>query len=90
VSEWLLFNANSAIFQLCHGESKLIFNGKMMRSTLVQTAWMVYHVMVIFSVLDRSAIDRGFETRSGQTKDYKIGICCFSGIHFNSEWVIVV
>jgi hypothetical protein len=25
VSEWLLFNANSAIFQLYHGENKLIF-----------------------------------------------------------------
>jgi len=23
-------------------------------------------------------VDRGFESRSGQTKDYKIGICCFS------------
>ena len=26
VSEWLLFNAYSAIFQLYHGENKLIFN----------------------------------------------------------------
>jgi hypothetical protein len=23
-------------------------------------------------------VDHGFKTRSGQTKDYKIGICCFS------------
>ena len=30
------------------------------------------------SVLASSAIDRGFEPRSGQTKDYEIGICCFS------------
>jgi hypothetical protein len=30
------------------------------------------------SVLGSSAVDRGFEPRSGQTKDYKIGICCFS------------
>jgi hypothetical protein len=29
-------------------------------------------------VLDSSAINRGFELRSGQTKEYKIGICCFS------------
>ena len=28
-----------------------------------------------------SAVDRGFEARSGQTKDYKIGICCFSAKH---------
>ena len=25
VSEWLLFNTNSAIVQLCHGENKLVF-----------------------------------------------------------------
>jgi hypothetical protein len=34
VSEWLLFNANSAIFQLYHGDNKLIINEMMMRSAL--------------------------------------------------------
>jgi hypothetical protein len=33
------------------------------------------------SVLASSVADRGFESRSGQTKDYKIGICCFSAKH---------
>jgi hypothetical protein len=33
------------------------------------------------SVLTSSAVDRGFEPRSGQTKDYKIGMCCFSAKH---------
>ena len=33
MSEWLLFNANLVIFQLYHGENKLIFN-EMMISTL--------------------------------------------------------
>ena len=33
------------------------------------------------SVLASSAVDRGFEPRSGQTKDYKIGICCFFAKH---------
>jgi hypothetical protein len=33
------------------------------------------------SVLASSAVDRGFEPRSGQTKDYEIGICCFSAKH---------
>jgi hypothetical protein len=28
-----------------------------------------------------SAVDRGFDRRTGQTKDYKIGICCFSSKH---------
>ena len=33
-SEWLLFNVNSAFFQLYHGENKLIINEMMMRSAL--------------------------------------------------------
>jgi hypothetical protein len=33
------------------------------------------------NVLVSSAVDRGFESRSGQTKDYKIVICCFSAKH---------
>ena len=36
---------------------------------------------VMVRVLTSGAIDRGFEPRSGQTKDYKIGICCFSAKH---------
>jgi hypothetical protein len=36
---------------------------------------------VIISVFSLSAVDRGFEPQSGQTKDYKIGICCFSAKH---------
>ena len=32
VSEWLLFNVNSAIFLLYHGENMLIFNEIMMSS----------------------------------------------------------
>ena len=33
------------------------------------------------SVLDSIAVDRGFDPRSGQIKDYKIGICCFPSKH---------
>jgi hypothetical protein len=36
------------------------------------------------SVLALSAVDRGVEPRLGQTKDYKIGICCFSAIKARS------
>jgi hypothetical protein len=36
---------------------------------------------VMVSVLTSSAVDRGFEPRSGQTKNYKIGMCCFSAKH---------
>ena len=36
---------------------------------------------VMVSVLASSVVDCGFESRSGQTKDYNIGICCFSAKH---------
>jgi len=37
MSEWLLFNTHSAIFQLYHGETKLIFNERMMWSALYKS-----------------------------------------------------
>ena len=33
------------------------------------------------SVLSSNSVDRGFQPRTGQTKDYEIGICCFSAKH---------
>ena len=33
------------------------------------------------SVLGSGAVDHGFEPRSGQTKDFKMDICCFSVKH---------
>ena len=36
---------------------------------------------VIVRMLASSALDRGFEPRSGQTKDYTIGIWCLSAKH---------
>jgi hypothetical protein len=35
---------------------------------------------VMISVLASSVVDRGFEPRSGQIKDYEIRICCLSTI----------
>jgi hypothetical protein len=45
------------------------------------------------SVLASSVVDRGFEPRSGHTKDYKIGICCFSAKHAalkrkSKDWLV--
>jgi hypothetical protein len=37
------------------------------------------------SVLALSAVDRGFRPQLGQTKDYKIGMCCFSAKHAASR-----
>ena len=39
------------------------------------------HNYVIVSVLVSAVTNRWFESRSGQTKDYKIGICCFPAKH---------
>jgi hypothetical protein len=33
------------------------------------------------SMLASCALDRDFKTRSAQTKNFKIGICCFSAKH---------
>jgi hypothetical protein len=46
------------------------------------------------SVLPSSAVDRGFEPRSGQTKNYKISICCFSAMrtalgNTNKDWLVL-
>jgi hypothetical protein len=40
-----------------------------------------------------SAVDSGFESQSGQTKDYKIGICGFSAMHAalrskSKDWLV--
>ena len=48
---------------------------------------------VVVSVLVSKAVDCGFEPRSGQTKDFKIGICCFSAKHTalrrkSKDWLV--
>ena len=39
------------------------------------------------SVLASSTVDRGFEPRSGHTKDYQIRMCCFSAMHAKTGWL---
>ena len=51
------------------------------------------HLWCMVSLLASSVVDRGFEPRSGQTKDYKIGICCFSTKHValrrkSKDWLV--
>jgi hypothetical protein len=45
------------------------------------------------SVLASSAVDRGFKPRSGQTKDYTIGMCCFSAkyaaLRRKTDWLVI-
>jgi hypothetical protein len=46
MSDWLLSNANSVIFQLYHGENRFIFNEMMMSSVL-------YYTNTIISILNQ-------------------------------------
>jgi hypothetical protein len=65
-----------------------------MNSTLIDLCQFHINTIggVMVSVLASSAVDRGFEPRSGQTKGYKFGICCFSAKHAalrrnNKDWL---
>ena len=45
------------------------------------------------SVLASSAVESGFESRSGKAKDYEIGICWFSAKHTSlrrksNDWLV--
>jgi len=47
----------------------------------------------MISGLASSAVDREFKPRSGETKDYEIGICCFSAKHAglrrkSKDWLV--
>ena len=59
-SEWLLFNANSAIFQLYHGENNLIFNEMMMRSALYETNMLSWIFIVLAHWNNSPRIDMSF------------------------------
>ena len=45
------------------------------------THFTIRYIGHVCAVQHDHAVDRGFEPRSGQTKDDKIGICCFSAEH---------
>jgi hypothetical protein len=76
-----------------HLSSPSVFSGIHGNRSLVLCACFVYRFVfclfwslnciggVLFSVLASNAIDHGFNPRSGQTKDYKISICCFLAKH---------
>jgi hypothetical protein len=52
----------------------------------------LFEIKQISPVLVLSVVDHGFEPRSGQIRDYKIGICCISAKHTalrrkNKDWL---
>ena len=46
------------------------------RNTFCIRLFFSFYFFFYFSVLASRAVNRGFETRSGQTKDYEIDMCC--------------
>jgi hypothetical protein len=45
---------------------------------------------VMVSMLASGAVDRVFNPQLGQTKDYKIGICCFSAKHKEKKKSVLI
>jgi hypothetical protein len=69
----LTLYGQSLQLRVFHGENKLYFDEIMMMMSAFN------HISgVLVRVLPSSPVDRGFELRSSQTKDCKIGIRCFA------------
>ena len=64
MSEWLLFNASSAIFQLYRGENKLIFYEMMMMFTLYNTLSWISIVLAHWSNRPRKDMSLHSDTLS--------------------------
>jgi hypothetical protein len=78
----LLLNANSAISW--REQVNFQKDDDDVRFVLDQHAELDFYSaisLVKVGVLASSAVDHGFEFRSGQPKAYKIGMCCFSAKH---------
>jgi hypothetical protein len=64
VIERLLFNVNSAIYQLYHGENKLIFNEMMMRSAWYYTNTISWIFMVLVHWNKSPRVDMSLHTNT--------------------------
>ena len=66
---------------LCEGKLKLRSHNRCCLIEVVTKAGNHIGGGVMVSVFASNVVNRGFEPRSCQIKDYKIGICCFSDKH---------
>jgi uncharacterized protein YxjI len=63
------------VLQYVNGHAGDVYN----KITVFFQSFGISVVMVI--VLTSNVLDHGFKLQSDRTKDYKIGICCFSAKH---------
>jgi hypothetical protein len=79
VSGWLLFNANSAFFQLYHGENKLIFNEMLIMSAFCQTNKLSWIFLVLAHWNKSPRIDMSCRhTRTHYPDSGPTSLCSFS------------
>jgi hypothetical protein len=81
VSEWLFLTPTQQFLSYIMARTSLfpLDDDEVLQTNLQPQGNRIVGEMT--SVLSLSVVDRGFELRSGQTKDYKIGICFFSAKH---------
>ena len=84
LSEWLLFNANSGIFQLYHGENKLIFNEMMMRAALFYTNTLSWIFIVLAHWNNKPRVDMSLHSdtlfwfRTNQSLLFLLNAACLA------------
>jgi hypothetical protein len=73
---WLLFTLSEDHSSFCLDKQQTIIRYS------PEPGWINNRIGgVMVSLLASNAVDRGFEPRPGQTKDYKIGMYCLSAKH---------
>ena len=87
-----MFNTNPAIFQLYHGENKLIFNGMMMRSALYWTntpSWIIMLVSLKHQSVDRDITPLGHIIPSLSQSVFALSpeCCVFNGEVTNTNLI---
>ena len=71
----------SVVHQWCNGLCRLPECGTSVVWWLMSSLWVWYISGVMVYVVSLSVVHHGFDPWSGQTKDYKIGICWFCDKH---------
>ena len=76
------------------GKKHWYLNQKTLRWLISSNTFPIINLVgrVMVNVVASSSVDRGFESRSSQCNDYKIGNCCFSERHTSirnkgKDWV---